>query len=219
MEEGVAVRGLKGARCRSFPSTEAILEAVATGRVKAGYVISTRGPWLAHERWPGKLAFLPAAAIVDCFPICAAVRKSDRDLKDAIDRAWDELDRSGRLARSLPAGTSPTSPPRLPRRGKSQAGESIRAASFWYRRAMLGESLLGGARAWLPPVWSRSRVSRRSVGIESRGRRKTAASRPPDQPERTRLRMRRPWRKARPCFAACAAAATAGPAAAAKAPT
>ena len=29
----------------------------------------------------------------------AAVRKSDRELKDAIDRAWDELDRSGQLAR------------------------------------------------------------------------------------------------------------------------
>ena len=28
----------------------------------------------------------------------AAVRKSDGELKDAIDRAWDELDRSGRLA-------------------------------------------------------------------------------------------------------------------------
>ena len=84
---------------RPYPSTEAILEAVATGREKAGYVISTRGPWLAHERWPGKLEFLPAPAdSADRFPICAAVRKTDRDLKDAIDRAWDELDRSGRLA-------------------------------------------------------------------------------------------------------------------------
>ena len=83
---------------RSYPSTEAILEAVATGREKAGYVISTRGAWLAQERWPGKLSFLPAAESVDCFPICAAVRKTDGDLKDAIDRAWDELDRSGRLA-------------------------------------------------------------------------------------------------------------------------
>ena len=54
------MRGLKGRPVRSYPSTDAILEAVATGREKAGYVISTRGPWLAHERWPGKLAFLPA---------------------------------------------------------------------------------------------------------------------------------------------------------------
>ena len=98
MEEGVAVRGLKGRAVRLFPSTEAILEAVATGRVKAGYVISTRGAWLAEKRWPGKIAFLSAPTTVDCFPISAAVRKTDRDLKDAIDRAWDELDRSGRLA-------------------------------------------------------------------------------------------------------------------------
>ena len=62
VEEGVAVRGLEGRPVQSYPSTEAILEAVATGREKAGYVISTRGPWLAHERWPGKLEFPPAPA-------------------------------------------------------------------------------------------------------------------------------------------------------------
>jgi len=104
VEEGVAVVGLKGSghEVRPYPSTEAILEAVAAGREKAGYVISTRGPWLAEQRWPGKLAFLPVSATantsVDHFPISAAVRKADRDLKDAIDRAWDELERSGRLA-------------------------------------------------------------------------------------------------------------------------
>jgi ABC-type amino acid transport substrate-binding protein len=99
VEEGVAVRGLKGRKVRSYPSTDAVLEAVATGREKAGYVISTRGPWLAQKGWAGKLAFLPSAGSVDSFPISAAVRKTDRDLKDAIDRAWDDLDRSGRLAR------------------------------------------------------------------------------------------------------------------------
>ena len=98
VEEGVAVRGLKGRIVQSFPSTEAILQAIATGRVKAGYVISTRGAWLAQEHWPGKISFLTADESVDCFPITAAVRRTDRDLKDAIDRAWDELDRSGRLA-------------------------------------------------------------------------------------------------------------------------
>ena len=59
VEEGVAVRGLKGRPVQSYPSTDAILEAVALGRAKAGYVISTRGPWLAQERWPGALVFLP----------------------------------------------------------------------------------------------------------------------------------------------------------------
>jgi len=98
VEEGVAVRGLKGRVVQSFPSTDAILEAIATGRVKTGYIISTRGAWLAREHWPGKITFRVADEPVDCFPITAAVRKTDRDLKDEIDRAWDELDRSGRLA-------------------------------------------------------------------------------------------------------------------------
>ena len=97
VEEGVAVRGLTGRMMRSYPSTEAVLEAVATGRVRAGYVISTRGPWLAEQRWPGKLEF-HTSSDVDSFPVSAAVRKADGDLKAAIDRAWDGLDRSGRLA-------------------------------------------------------------------------------------------------------------------------
>jgi polar amino acid transport system substrate-binding protein len=107
VESGVAVRGLKNRPVESYPSTEAILEAVARGRVKAGYVIATRGAWLAHERWPGALAFLPGAdetntgEAVDRFPVCAAVRKSDGDLKEAIDRAWDSLERSGRLTAVL----------------------------------------------------------------------------------------------------------------------
>ncbi|MGP0062450.1 MAG: substrate-binding periplasmic protein [Isosphaeraceae bacterium] len=99
VEEGVAVRGLEGRPTHPYPSTEAVLEAVATGREKAGYVIATRGPWLAHERWSGKLQFLPGTDTTDAFPIGAAVRKSDRELKDAIDQAWDNLERSGRLAR------------------------------------------------------------------------------------------------------------------------
>jgi ABC-type amino acid transport substrate-binding protein len=97
-EEGVAVGGLKGREVRSYPSTAAVLEAVATGREKAGYVISTRGPWLARPRWDGRLTFLPASRSVDFFPVCAAVRKTDRDLKDAIDAAWDDLKRADRLA-------------------------------------------------------------------------------------------------------------------------
>jgi ABC-type amino acid transport substrate-binding protein len=102
VEEGVAVRGLESRALRLVPSTEAVLEAVATGKAKAGYVISTRGAWLAEKRWHGKLAILRAVGqSADRFPICAAVRKSDRDLKDAIDHAWDELDQSGRLAQVL----------------------------------------------------------------------------------------------------------------------
>jgi polar amino acid transport system substrate-binding protein len=104
VERGVAVRGLEGQPVHFYPSTEAVLEAVVTGREKGGYVISTRGPWQAEKLWPGKLAFReisparPESESVDRFPICAAVRKSDTDLKVAIDQAWDDLDRSGQLA-------------------------------------------------------------------------------------------------------------------------
>jgi polar amino acid transport system substrate-binding protein len=98
VEEGVAIRGLKDSAVRSYSSTDAVLEAVATGRVSAGYVISTRGSWSAHKNWPGKLTFEPAPGPVDRFPVSAAIRKSDRDLKDAIDQALDELDASGQLA-------------------------------------------------------------------------------------------------------------------------
>jgi ABC-type amino acid transport substrate-binding protein len=103
VERGVAVRGLEGRELHPYPSTEAVLEAVARGREESGYAISTLGPWLAERRWPGALVFLPApgSGSPDRFPICAAVRKADADLKDAIDRAWDELDRSGRLAQAF----------------------------------------------------------------------------------------------------------------------
>ena len=96
--------GRRGARARRalratlYPSTEAVLEAVATGRDEAGYVISTRGPGWPTSDGRASSSSCPRTEPVDRFPICAAVRKSDRDLKDAIDRAWDELDRSGRLA-------------------------------------------------------------------------------------------------------------------------
>ncbi len=65
VEAGVAVRGLEGRAVHTYPSTEAVLEAVATGRERAGYAIATRGAWLAHERWPGKLEWLPATGSDD----------------------------------------------------------------------------------------------------------------------------------------------------------
>jgi polar amino acid transport system substrate-binding protein len=101
VEQGVAVRGLAGVRARDYPSTERLLEAVAAGDVAAGYVISTRGSWLVSKRWRDRLRLLPAAGSPDAFPICAAVRKSDGDLWEAIDRAWEDLARSGQLARAF----------------------------------------------------------------------------------------------------------------------
>jgi ABC-type amino acid transport substrate-binding protein len=97
LEQGALVRGLPAdAVVRSFPSADAILEAVATDKVKAGYVISTRSQWLADRNWPGQLKFHDGAE-VDRFPICAVVRKTDADLKTAIEHAFEELARSGEL--------------------------------------------------------------------------------------------------------------------------
>jgi ABC-type amino acid transport substrate-binding protein len=112
VEEGVAVRGLEGRKTKGYPNLAAILEAVAANRVKAGYVIATRGPWLAAERWPGKLKFVAIPSTVDRFPICAAVRKGDGDLKAALDRALEELDRSGRLAQVFARWHIPYASPR-----------------------------------------------------------------------------------------------------------
>jgi polar amino acid transport system substrate-binding protein len=98
VEAGVAVRGLEGQQVRSYPSVEAILEAVAAGRLQGGYVMATRAAWLAEQRWPGQLRFVADADTVDRFPICAVVRKTDGDLKTAIDTAFESLRRSGRLA-------------------------------------------------------------------------------------------------------------------------
>ncbi len=119
VERGIAVRGLEGRASHEYPSTEAVLEAVATGREHAGYIIDTRGAWLAHERWPGKLDLIAAdgrasRTPVDAFPIVAAVRKSDHELKEAIDRAWEDLDRSGQLAKAFARWHVPYEPARAP---------------------------------------------------------------------------------------------------------
>jgi polar amino acid transport system substrate-binding protein len=98
IEQGVAVRGLGERAVQPFPDLDAVLEAVAAGKVKAGYVIAARSHWLAEQHWPGKLRFLDGTA-TDQFPICAAVRPNEGDLKEAIDQALDELARSGRLAK------------------------------------------------------------------------------------------------------------------------
>jgi ABC-type amino acid transport substrate-binding protein len=97
-ERGLALRGLRDKQVHEHPSLDSILEAVVEGTETAGYVTGARGQWLAEARWPGRLKFVPPSAdAVDRFPICAAVRKSDGDLRAAIDEALDELASSGRL--------------------------------------------------------------------------------------------------------------------------
>jgi polar amino acid transport system substrate-binding protein len=98
VEEGALVRQLPAAlETRAYPSVEAILEAVLRGETNAGYAMATRGKWLAEQHWPGKLTFV-SGFHEDRFPICAVVRKSDGDLKAALDDAFAELARSGQLA-------------------------------------------------------------------------------------------------------------------------
>jgi polar amino acid transport system substrate-binding protein len=119
IEPGVAVRGLEGRPTRTYPDLDTILENVATGQVKAGYVISTRGHWLAETRWPGKLRFVEGDK-ADRFAICAAVRKSDRELRDALDQAFAELATSGNLAKVFERWRIPYSPPARDERGAQQ---------------------------------------------------------------------------------------------------
>ena len=111
IEQGIAVRGLEGRKTQSYPSLEAVLQAVRAKHAKAGYVISTRGPWLAAQRWPKELKFIPLADSMDRFPLCVAVRKSDGDLKVEIDRAFAELKRSGRLSKVFARWHVPYAPP------------------------------------------------------------------------------------------------------------
>ena len=98
VESGIAVTAIPRGNIRRYPSLEEVLAAVATGKIRAGYVISTHGHWLAEKRWPGKLRFVDLSESRDKFPICVAVRKTDASLKDAIDAALDELAQSGQLA-------------------------------------------------------------------------------------------------------------------------
>lgn len=98
VERGLALRGIGGRTVHEYPSLEGVLKAVVSGQEAAGYVSSTRGSWLAEERWPGKLKLVSSdSAAVDRFPICAAVRKTDGDLAAAVDQALQELSQSGAL--------------------------------------------------------------------------------------------------------------------------
>lgn len=115
VERGLALRGMKERPLHELASLESILQAVANGREAAGYVPGARGQWLAEERWPGKLALLPAGSEpVDRFPICAAVRKSDGSLCAAVDEALDDLAQSGKLASVFQRWHVPYQSPRQP---------------------------------------------------------------------------------------------------------
>ena len=169
---------------------------------------------LAGPRAMAGQARVPPArpdAATDAFPIVAAVRKSDRELKDAIDRAWDELDRSGRLAQVFARWHIPYEPG-----GRRSAGDieesvsrretDIRCRIVWdVDGPVLSAAELGCSGPRCSPLAGTGQLAA------------AAAAEPAPWPRHRRTR--RPWPRARRCSAACAAAVTAGPAAAARGPT
>jgi ABC-type amino acid transport substrate-binding protein len=97
IEVGVVAKGLQDQKLREYPSLNAVLAAIAEGHEKIGYVIAPRAHWLAQQNWPNQLQFVRPRSTVDHFPICAAVRHEDSDLKAALNDALERLHQSGQL--------------------------------------------------------------------------------------------------------------------------
>jgi ABC-type amino acid transport substrate-binding protein len=109
---GAVLRGIGEREAREYANLEAILLAVVNNEEQTGIVISTRGPWLAEQHWPGRVKLLGELQSSDRFPICAAVRKEDTGLKNAIDQAFAELADTGELARVFANWQVPYTTPR-----------------------------------------------------------------------------------------------------------
>jgi ABC-type amino acid transport substrate-binding protein len=101
LESGIAVRGLTDRQLKRYSSLESILDAVAAGRIQAGYVISSRAHWLAAEKWPGQLQFAQPKSEIDCFPICVALRRGETELREEINSAFRQLRHSGQLEQAF----------------------------------------------------------------------------------------------------------------------
>ena len=121
---------------RTYRSLAAILAAVADQEIPAGYVISTRGPWLAQQLAQPSSTFC-LAIHATAFQYAAAVRTSDKDLQGAIDKAVTELAESGKLAAVFAKWRIPRTRRRLGHGAPSPIRMSMLAA------AML--ALIGGA--------------------------------------------------------------------------
>ncbi len=210
VEQGVAVRGLDGRATHDYPSTEAVLEAVATGRERAGYVIATRGAWLAHERWPGKLELLPAPGADGRHRRLPDRRGGAEVGPRAEGRHRPRLGRARPLGPAGPGVRAVAYPLRArpTRRGGDGPGSDLGDRSSVARSATYAERgrwlLAAGRHGGL----GRDAARRRRPG-SAEGRTGQARGRRSD----------RRWPRARRCSAGCAAAATAAPDAAARAPT
>lgn len=99
MERGLALRGVESRLIHEYPSLDRILLAVAEGKEQAGYVLSSKSRWLAETLCPGQLQWESNETDrPNRFPVCVAVRKGETDLAAAINQAFEELSRSGKLA-------------------------------------------------------------------------------------------------------------------------
>ena len=81
-------------------------------RLPAGHVLFRKGDH-ADEIYllvSGKLKFVDGDA-ADRFAVCAAVRKDEADLKYALDRAFEDLARSGKVAKVFARWHVPYTPP------------------------------------------------------------------------------------------------------------
>ena len=101
VERGAVVPGIRNREVRDYADLRAIFQAVVDGEVPAGLVISTRGPWLLSRHWERRVKLLGELQPSHRFPICAAVRKEDASLKEAIDQAFVELAANGDLAQAF----------------------------------------------------------------------------------------------------------------------
>lgn len=99
LERGLALREIGDRPIHEYRDLEGILLAVADGKERAGYVLSSKSRWLAQKLCPGRLQWeRNSAENGHRFPVCVAMRKGETDLAAAINGALDELSRSGELA-------------------------------------------------------------------------------------------------------------------------
>ncbi len=91
IEAGVVAEKLKGHVAKEYPSQEAILVAVDKGEVAVGYVGALQAGWLlkTHPKWNVDLLKDPAPQ--DHWNTAIAVRKEDKELKAALNKAIQEM--------------------------------------------------------------------------------------------------------------------------------
>ena len=91
------MRGVTASLQNRYANLGSILQAVAVGEAKAGYVLASRARWMAAENFPEQLRFVQPKPPVDQFPVCIAMRRGQTELKNQIDTRLTALRTTGRL--------------------------------------------------------------------------------------------------------------------------